>query len=80
MSLVLLEAEPREGAAPLALSGVILVAKELTLVDLLGSGGERPAGIVTSAGSLAGHAALLARSMGVPTLVGVEGLLEAALD
>lgn len=66
-----------EGAAPLALSGVILVAKELTLVDLLGSGGERPAGIVTSAGSLAGHAALLARSMGVPTLVGVEGLLEA---
>ena len=64
----------------LDLTGCILVAPELTIVDLLASGGSRPRGIVTAAGSMAGRATLLARSLGIPTLVGVEGLLEAVQD
>jgi phosphoenolpyruvate-protein kinase (PTS system EI component) len=81
VGLRVLRAVEREGGdlggEPSSLDGVVLIAPELTLVDLLGSDGQRPAGIVTAAGSLAGHAALLARSLGVPTLVAVEGLLDA---
>ena len=58
----------------------ILVARELSIVDLFGASGEGVLGIVTQEGGPASHAALLARSMGVPTLVGVEGLLAAASD
>lgn len=64
----------------LDLKGCILVAPELTIVDLLASGGSRPRGIVTGAGSLASRATLLARSLGIPTLVGVDGLLDAVKD
>jgi len=64
----------------LDLTDCILVAPELTIVDLLASGGSRPRGIVTSAGSVADRATLLARSLGIPTLVGVPGLLEAVED
>lgn len=58
----------------------ILVARELSIVDLFGAGGDGALGIVTQEGGQASHAALLARSMGVPTLVGVEGLLSAAVS
>ncbi len=60
--------------------GCILVARELSIVDLIGADGEGVLGIVAQEGGPASHAALLARSMGVPTLVGVEGLLNAARE
>ena len=52
----------------------ILVARELSIVDIFNLEGDEVLGIVTEEGGLTGHAAILARSMGVPTLTGVEGL------
>lgn len=74
----------REGLArpeePEARRDRILVARELSIVDLIGADGEGVLGIVAQEGGPASHAALLARSMGVPTLVGVEGLLATARE
>lgn len=58
----------------------ILVARELSIVDMFHLDGEHVAGIVVEEGGLAGHAAVFARSMGIPTLIGVAGLLDAVQD
>jgi len=58
----------------------VLVAHELSIVDMFGLEGEPVIAIVTEAGSLTSHAAILARSMRVPTVTGVEGLLERVRD
>jgi phosphoenolpyruvate-protein kinase (PTS system EI component) len=54
----------------------ILVARELSIVDMFNLENEHVLGIVTEEGGLTSHAAILARSMRVPTLTGVSGLLE----
>jgi len=54
----------------------VLVARELSIVDMFNLDGEHVQGILTEEGSLTSHAAILARSMRIPTLTGVEGLLE----
>lgn len=70
------EVEPEEPSA----DQHILVARELSIVDLFNLEGEEVLGVVTEEGGLTGHAAILARSMGVPTLTGVEGLRQAVLE
>jgi phosphoenolpyruvate-protein kinase (PTS system EI component) len=57
------------------IEGCVLVARELTVVDLMDPTGARPAAIVTESGTSTSHAAVLARSLGIPTLCGAEGLL-----
>jgi len=53
----------------------VLVARELSIVDMFNLDNEHVLGIVTEAGGLTSHAAILARSMRIPTLTGVAGLL-----
>jgi phosphotransferase system enzyme I (PtsI) len=53
----------------------ILVAHELSIVDLFSAVGSHVLGIVTEAGSMTSHAAILARSLRVPTLTSVPDLL-----
>jgi len=55
----------------------VLVARELSIVDMFNLSHESVEAILTEEGSLAGHAAILARSMRIPTLTDVEGLLDA---
>jgi phosphoenolpyruvate-protein phosphotransferase (PTS system enzyme I) len=66
-------AEPQERARP---ADSVLVAKELSIVDMFDLQGERVLGILTEAGALTSHAAILARSMRIPTLTAVHGLLD----
>jgi phosphoenolpyruvate-protein kinase (PTS system EI component) len=59
-----------------ALGNYVLVARELSIVDMFNLGESEVLGIITEEGGLTSHAAILARSMGVPTLTAVEGLRE----
>jgi phosphoenolpyruvate-protein phosphotransferase len=54
---------------------VVLVAAEFLPSYVLLAGRLRLAGIVTEAGGPTGHAAILARSLGVPAVSGLDGLL-----
>ncbi|MEM7308971.1 MAG: phosphoenolpyruvate--protein phosphotransferase [Planctomycetota bacterium] len=54
----------------------VLVARELSIVDMFNLANERVQGIVTEEGSMTSHAAIFARSMRIPTLTGVEALLD----
>ncbi len=53
---------------------VILVAKEITAPMLAEIPRDKLAGIVSIKGGVNSHAAILARAMGLPALVGVEGV------
>jgi phosphoenolpyruvate-protein phosphotransferase len=61
------------GAKPLArlAPGSILVARELLPSDLLEFDRENLAGIITETGGETGHAAILARALGVPAVTGI---------
>ncbi len=76
--------EEDEGGAPVearaAAERPILAASELSVVDLFPGDGTRIAGVVVEGGELALHAATFVRSLGIPALVGVEGLLEHATE
>jgi phosphotransferase system enzyme I (PtsI) len=67
--------EQREEAESRARDSV-LVARELSIVDMFHLDGKEVLGIVTEEGGLTSHAAMLARSMGVPMVAGIEGLRE----
>jgi phosphotransferase system enzyme I (PtsI) len=54
----------------------ILVGRELSIVDMFNLANENVKGIATQAGGLTSHAAIFARSMRIPTLTGVERLLD----
>lgn len=58
----------------------ILIADELTLSDLASVDHSRLCGIVTASGGVTSHAAILAKSLEIPTVVGVDGLLDACED
>jgi phosphotransferase system enzyme I (PtsP) len=58
----------------------VLVAKELTLSDLAAVDHTNLRGIVTASGGETSHAAILAKSLEIPTVVGAEGLLDAVSD
>ena len=49
-------------------SDYVLVARELSIVDMFSLTNERVKGIVTREGGLTSHAAILARSMRIPTI------------
>ena len=57
-------------------SAVVLVAPELTLSDILLIEPEQLKGIVMGAGGATSHASILAKSLEIPTVVGVERLDE----
>jgi phosphotransferase system enzyme I (PtsI) len=61
-------------AEPIA-GPVILVANELVPSHVITLGKHEVAGIVTQAGGRTSHAAILARSRGIPCVSGVEGVL-----
>ncbi|GDY02918.1 phosphoenolpyruvate-protein phosphotransferase [Planctomycetota bacterium] len=52
----------------------ILAASKLTTADMFNIENERVDGIVAEEGGLSSHAAILARSMGIPTLTGIRDL------
>ena len=51
----------------------IIVAQELTPGETFGLSAENTVGFITEHGGTASHAAILARSMGIPAVSGVEG-------
>ncbi|MBI5499282.1 MAG: phosphoenolpyruvate--protein phosphotransferase, partial [Deltaproteobacteria bacterium] len=55
--------------------GVVIVARELSPVEMGVLAGRRVAAVVTEAGSRASHTAILARALGLPAVVGVQDLL-----
>ncbi len=65
---------PGQAPAP----GAILVARRLGPAELLDWHARGIAGIVVEEASAAGHAAILARALGLPALGGVRGVLETA--
>lgn len=58
----------------------VLVARELSIVDMFNLANENVQGIVTEGGGLTSHAAIFARSMGIPTIANVAGLLERVME
>lgn len=52
----------------------ILAAQRLTTADMFSLGSERVDGIVAEEGGMSSHAAILARSMGIPTITGIRDL------
>ena len=60
--------------------GVILLARRLGPAELLDWHARGIAGVVIEEGSASGHAAILARALGLPALAGARGIIEAAED
>jgi phosphotransferase system enzyme I (PtsP) len=58
----------------------VLVAGELTLSDLAAVEHSRLRAIVTGAGGETSHAAILAKSLEIPTVVGAEGLMNSCRE
>jgi len=69
-----------EGHCPVLTEDTILVAGELTLSDLSSVEHSKLKGIVTGSGGETSHAAILAKSLEIPTVVGADGLAEAARE
>ncbi len=63
--------QPASAAVP---EGAIIVADELTPADTALLDPEKAAGIATELGGAEGHTAIMARALGLPTVLGVEGL------
>ena len=78
----LLVAEVR-GASPSRLATLarpsIVIARELSPSDTLGAPAGMLLGIATEEGGVTSHAAIVAREMGVPAVVGAAGILAAAM-
>lgn len=67
------EAEPSATSLP---AYYVLVARELSIVDMFNADGEQVLGILTEEGGMTSHAAILARSMRIPAITGIDGLLD----
>jgi phosphotransferase system enzyme I (PtsP) len=65
-----------EAAEQQVADDAIIVADELTLSDLAVVHHATLRGIVTAAGGVTSHAAILAKSLEIPTVVGAAGVLE----
>lgn len=59
---------------------VILIVREASTTLLAEFPRQKLAGIVTELGGVNSHAAILARALGVPAIIGVNGILNANLD
>ncbi|MBM7855593.1 phosphotransferase system enzyme I (PtsI) [Desulfohalotomaculum tongense] len=55
---------------------VVLIAHDLTPSDTAQLSKDKVAGIVTEVGSRTSHTAILARSLGIPAVVGIPGIVE----
>ncbi|MEZ6036385.1 MAG: phosphoenolpyruvate--protein phosphotransferase [Planctomycetota bacterium] len=58
----------------------ILAARKLTTADMFNLDNEHVEGIVAEEGGMSSHAAILARSMGIPTLTGIRDLTKLLRD
>lgn len=58
----------------------IIAAHELTPVDTMQFDRSRIAGLVTELGGATSHTVILAKSLGIPAVVGVSGILESETD
>ncbi len=70
----------REEAEPLARrlpENAIVIAAELGPSDIAGLDKRMIAGFVTEKGGVTSHPAIIARSMGIPAVMGVKGVLQA---
>ncbi len=65
------------GGVPAVPRGAILFARRLGPAQLLEWHARGIGGIVIEEGSTAGHAAILARALGIPAVGGIRGILEA---
>jgi phosphotransferase system enzyme I (PtsP) len=74
----LLRALDGEAEMPAEAQGAILVARRLGPAELLDWHGRGIAGFAVEEGSTSGHAAIIARALGLPAIGGVHGLVEAA--
>jgi phosphotransferase system, enzyme I, PtsP len=72
-----LRQEERKGAFA---KRTIIVAEELTLSQLTLVSHENLAGIALQSGGVTSHAAILARSFEIPTVVGIEHLMESVIE
>ncbi len=70
----LTRAKPYQAFSGLA-PGTILIAEELTPADTVLMDPERIAGFVTALGGAEDHTAIMARSLGLPAVTGVPGLV-----
>lgn len=68
------------GALPAIPRGAILIARRLGPAQLLEWHARGIGGVAIEEGSAAGHAAILARALGLPAVGGVRGLLAAVED
>ncbi|MEM2122519.1 MAG: phosphoenolpyruvate--protein phosphotransferase [Candidatus Bathyarchaeia archaeon] len=68
----------RRETDPLAMleSPVIVIAKDLTPSDTVGMNKKMVLGFATDLGSLTSHTAILARSLGIPAVVGLDKVTE----
>lgn len=70
--------EGREGPSLADLPGpVVIVSDELMPSDTAAMDPAKVLGVVTERGGVTSHAAILARTMGIPAVVGAAGILEA---
>ncbi len=72
-----LDGGPQTGPVP---PGAVLLARRLGPAELLDWHGRGIAGFVVEEGSAAGHAAILARALGLPAVAGARGIMDAASD
>ncbi|MBK8979395.1 MAG: phosphoenolpyruvate--protein phosphotransferase [Planctomycetes bacterium] len=68
------DAEPDPRASLPASGQYVIAARRLTVNDLFRIDDERVEGIVAEEGGISSHAAILARSMGIPTITGILDL------
>jgi phosphotransferase system enzyme I (PtsP) len=71
---------PHAEDSPIDVTGAILVARRLGPAELLDWHSRGVAGLVIEEGSAAGHAAILARSLGLPALSDARGVMDACQD
>ncbi|MEA3273862.1 MAG: phosphoenolpyruvate--protein phosphotransferase [Pseudomonadota bacterium] len=71
---ILLRLLPRGSAPEIPLEQTVLLGKGLGLACITGIPSERLAGLVCTGGSTLSHGVIVARALGIPAVVGVEGL------
>ncbi len=77
---VLLRLRADERGAPDYPAATVLVGAELSAADILQVPRERLVGIISGRGSANSHVAILARALGVPAVMGVDGLSAGKLE
>jgi len=69
-----------ETGAPEVRDNAVLIAIELSVTDLATVDHDKLCGIVASTGGVTSHAAILAKSLGIPTVVGADGVFESVRE